>query len=345
MATTSQQSDFDRVKRWGKEFLPALWCRSLVLVSCGLLAAGLLTSCTSHSTAAAAPHPRPATAERVHYDLTGQPYFETPDGNITCGLPFFHWSNLSPPSAAGSQQAVICRIKKYTVPPPAACKSRQDGGTPPGVLMEPYQYASFTCLNVLDDQDMIYEPAANGGAAQPRNPYHAHSGQDINLGPVICFVQTSSVDCTSTTAPRTFHLDPDSFRSPLSPADSVLAAENRGSPDTPASTAVVRPSTYQSGNNTVFSNITWNQWDSATATGTATYRFNTCTPNCAAGNYQTDQNVTISFTDPMIVCGRWFFTELTVHDPAAPSDSGTIMIAPDSYDSMTTPDCLPPSTG
>ena len=40
----------------------ALWRRSLVLVSCGLLAAGLLTSCTSHSTAAASQHPRPAPA-------------------------------------------------------------------------------------------------------------------------------------------------------------------------------------------------------------------------------------------------------------------------------------------
>ena len=37
------------------------------------------------------------TAERVPYNLTDQPYFETPDGNITCGLPFFHWSNLSHP--------------------------------------------------------------------------------------------------------------------------------------------------------------------------------------------------------------------------------------------------------
>ena len=55
--------------------------------------------------------------------------------------------------------------------------------------------------------------------------------------------------------------------------------------------------------------------------------------------------MTITFTNPMIACGQWFFTELTVQDPAAPSDSGSIMIAPDTYDSMTTPDCLPPSTG
>src|SRR6266568_3417878 len=314
------------------------WCRSLVLVSCVLLAAGLLTSCTSHSTLAAPPHP-----ERVPYDLTGRPYFQTPDGNITCGLPLFHWSADVSAEPAKISQAVLCRITKHTVPAAGCNNLRYEAA--PGVFMEPSQYASFTCVGMEMDKDMYFQPAGNGGFGPPRDPYHAQNGQNINLGPVTCFVQRSSVDCTSTSTTRTFHLDPGSFRSPLSPGDSVLAAQNHGSPYTPASTGVDRPSSYQPGKYAQFSNITWSQWDSTKATGTATYTFNTCTPHCADANYQTDQNVTISFTDPMIVCGHWFFTQFTVDDPAASSDSGTIMIAPDSYDSMTTPDCLPPSNG
>ena len=318
------------------------WRRPLVLVSCVLLAAALLTSCTSHSTLAAPPHPA-TTAERVPYDLTGRPYFQTPDGNITCGLPFFRWSADVPAEPANVSQALLCRITKHTIPP-ANCNNLQFEAAP-GVSMAPSQYASFTCLGMEQDKGLDFQSTSNGGLGPRRDPYHAQNGQNVNLGPVTCFVHTSSVDCTSNSAPRTFHLDPNSFRSPLSPGDSVLVAQNHGSPDTSASTAGARPSSYQPGQDSQFSNITWSQWDSVKATGTATYMFNTCTPACAAGKYQTDQNVTITFAAPMIVCGQWFFTEFTVHDPAAPSDSGTIMIAPDSYNSLTTPDCLPPSNG
>src|ERR1035441_318467 len=153
--------------------------------------------------------------------------------------------------------------------------------------MDPSQYASFTCVGREAEKLMYFQSAANGGFGPPRAPYHAQNGQNLNLGPFTCFVQTSSVDCTSTSASRTFHLDPDSFRSPLSPGDSVMAAQNQGSPYIPASTAVVRPSSYQY-NESQFSAITWSQWGATMATGTATYRFNSCTPQCAYGNYKTD---------------------------------------------------------
>ena len=282
------------------------------------------------------------TAERLPYDLTDRPYFQTPDGNITCGLLFFHWSADVPAEPTNVSQTLQCRISKHTVPP-ANCNNLQFEAAP-GVSMEPSQYASFTCVGMEADKLMYFQPAANGGFGPPRDPYHAQNGQNLNLGPFTCFVQTSSVDCTSTSASRTFHLDPDSFRSPLSPGDSVMAAQDQGSPYTPASTAVVRPSSYQY-NESQFSAITWNQWGATMATGTATYRFNSCTPQCAYGNYKTDTNVTITFNDPMIVCGQWFFTSFTVNDPAAPADSGSVSIAPDSYNSMTNPDCLPPSNG
>ena len=283
------------------------------------------------------------TAERVPYDLTGRPFFQTPDGNITCGLPLFHWSADVPAEPADISQDLLCRITKHTVPP-ADCRNLQFEAAP-GVSMEPPQYASFTCVGMETDKLMYFQPADNGGLGPPRVPYHAQNGQNVNLGPVTCFVQTSSVDCTSTRAPRTFHLDQNSFRSPLSPGDSVMAAQNQGSPYIPASTAVVRPSTYQYGEDSQFSAITWNQWDATMATGTATDTFNTCTPDCAAGHLRIDKNVTIMFKDPMIVCGQWFFTKFTVIDPAAPAGSGSVSIAPDSYNSETNPDCLPPSNG
>ena len=283
------------------------------------------------------------TAERVPYDLTDRPYFQTPDGNITCGLPYFHWSADVPAEPANISQAVLCRINMHTVPPADCTNLHFDAK--PGVYMEPSQYASFTCVGTQTDLEMYFQPAGNGGFGPPRDPYHAQNGQNVNLGPVTCFVQTSSVDCTSNNAPRTFHLDQNSFRSPLSPGDTVLAAQNRGSPYTPANTAVARPTSYDWGQDQHFSGITWNQWDSTMATGTATYAYDTCKPSCAAGNYQTDQNVTITFTDPMIVCGQWFFTQLTVDDPTNSAVGGKFAIAPDSYDSMTIPDCLPPSNG
>lgn len=283
------------------------------------------------------------TAERVPYDLTDRPYFQTPDGNLTCGLPYFRWSADVQAGQANIRQDVLCRISRHTVPP-ANCANAHDAEAP-GVFMVPSHYASFTCVSMETDKEMYFQPAGNGGFGPPRDPYHAQNGQNVNLGPVTCFVQTSSVDCTSTSTPRTFHLDPDSFRSPLSPGDSVLAAQNAGSPYTPASTGVVRPESYQWGQDQQFSGITWSQWDSTAATGTAMYTYNTCTPICAAANYRTDQSVTITFTDPMIVCGQWFFTQLTVDDPANSAVGGKFAIAPDSFNSMTIPDCLPPSNG
>jgi hypothetical protein len=284
------------------------------------------------------------SAERVPYDLTSQPYFQTPDGSITCGLPYFHWSSDMGSEPPNVSQAVLCRRAADLKTPPPTCNNLHYEAAP-GVYMEPSQYASFGCVGMETDKEMYFQPGTDGGFGPARDPYHAQNDQNISLGPVTCFVQTSSVDCTSAIAPRSFYFDATSFHSPLSPGDSVLAAENHGSPYTMASTGVARPASYQWGQDEQFTGITWSQWDSSAATGTGTYAYNTCTPQCAAGNYRTDQNVTIAFANPMIVCGQWFFTQLTVTDPANSTVSGKYSIAPDSYNSMTTPDCLPPGSG
>ncbi len=237
-----------------------------------------------------------------------------------------------------------CRIASNTVEP-TNCHDLPFEATP-AAYMEPGEYASFTCVQREQDKPMDFLYAPDSGLGPQRQPYHAANGQNINLGPATCFVQTSSVDCAANGSEHTFHLDPGSFRSPLSPADSVLAAQNiGGTPYTYASTGVSRPASYQWGKYSSFSDITWQEWGTSQATGTATYRFNTCTPICAARHYQTDLHVTISLTGPRIVCGGWFFTELHIDDPGDAAGSGGAQIAPDSYSPGRPGGCLPPSSG
>jgi hypothetical protein len=278
-------------------------------------------------------------AQRMPYDLTESPFFQTPDRNIACGLPNFKWwPDQSTPQTAISQ--VDCRITKHTVAP-TDCSTDQFEAAP-GVRMEPSEYASFTCTG-LDGDLPMYSIATSNGGLTPRTPYHAHNGQNINLGPVTCFVQTSSVDCSSNTSPYSFHLDPTSFRSPLIAGDSVLAAENAGGPNILAASGVVEPSTYPVGSDAILSGISWTEWDAGLAIGSAsTLTFNTCQPACASGNYQKDHNVTVTFTDPNIVCGKWFFTELNIQDVDDPQLSSRRNIAPDT-DAQGY--CLPPSAG
>jgi hypothetical protein len=291
----------------------------------------VLVGCTGgNSTTTSAPNGSAratATATATAYDLTKSPHFQTPDGNISCGLPGFQWSSDQAAGPSYASQAVDCRIMKHTVPP-ANCTNVPYEASP-AVWMAPGEYASFTCLDMERDLPMDSIEDSSGGL-KARPLYQARAGQDINLGPASCVVATSSVDCTSSDGKHGFHLDSASFRSPLLPGDTVQAAQNAGAMNTNANTGMVKPAKYLIGNDGSFEGISWTQWSAQQAVGTAaTYEFNTCQPQCAAGNYQTDDNVTIKFIDPQIVCGQWFFTKLYVQDSETAEATGQFPIVPD----------------
>jgi hypothetical protein len=322
------------------------WRSWVLLVLVPLFMTGL-AACTS-KTGPGSPSPgshagsssaRPTASAQQPYDLTKSPFFQTPDGNIKCGLPGFKWWPDQPGEPAPFNQTVDCRITRHTIPP-ANCANFHYEATP-GVEMQPSEYASFTCVGMEQDQPM-YGIETSGGGLKTRNPYHARADQDLNLGPATCLVGAASVDCASSDGKHRFHLDPDSFRSPLAPGDSVLAAENTGAVTTNASSGAVRPAKYEFGEN-VLSDVSWTTWNPDQATGSATYEFNTCQPQCAAGNFRTDHDVSIKFIDPKIVCGQWFFTHLSVADPADAEVNGALPIAPDT--DAQGRQCLPPSNG
>jgi hypothetical protein len=295
------------------------------------------TSTTSPSSGSA---DATATATVRPYDLTKSPRFQTPDGNISCGLPNFQWSSSQSAQPSYLSQALDCRIMKHSVAPVNCSDLPYEAS--PAVYLAPGEYASFTCLSQELDLPMDSIEDSDGGL-KSRPPYQARAGQDINLGPATCAVAMSSVDCTSSDGKHGFHLDSASFRSPLLPGDTVLAAQNAGAMNTNANTGMVRPAKYLIGNDGSFDGISWTQWTAQQATGTAaTYQFNKCQPECAAGNYQTDDNVTIKFIDPMVVCGQWFFTKLSVQDSETADATGQFPITPDAGAHGS---CLPPSNG
>jgi hypothetical protein len=45
---------------------------------------------------------------------------------------------------------------------------------------------------------------------------------------------------------------------------------------------------YCADGNGEFTNLTWQDWGDATAYGSGTARWNTCTPNCAAGKWESE---------------------------------------------------------
>ncbi|HEU5392134.1 MAG TPA: hypothetical protein VFV73_40210 [Streptosporangiaceae bacterium] len=280
------------------------------------------------------------TAQRVPFDLTNSPFFQTPDGNITCGLPFYSWpgqASVSPPAS----QELDCRINNHTVAPANCADLHYEAW--PAASMIPGQYASFACI-AADPQLPMYSIQGADGGLKPRDPYHAHDGQNINLGPDTCFVRTTSVDCSSNTGPYTFHLDPGSFRSPLISGDSVLAAQLLGAMYISTSTAVFEPSEYVPAKDAELSGISWTEWNANLAIGSAaTFTFNTCQPECAAAHDQIDKDVSFTFSDPMIVCGKWFFTKLDIQDPADSQVSGPRSIAPETDANGN--QCLAPSSG
>ena len=322
--------------------------RSMALIVLLTVATAGLVACTSHNTpvspgtnAGSSSAGATASAQRAPYDLTRSPFFQTPDGNIKCGLPGFRWWSDQPAEPASVSQAVDCRIGKHSVPP-ADC-SNSDSEESPGVYMPPSEYASFTCLGMQGILPM-YSIETSGGSLKSRSPYRAHAGQIINLGPVTCSVGTGSVECTSSDGKHRFHLDRASFRSPLNSADAVLAAENPGGAEIKANTGAVKPAKYLAGKDSSLSDISWSKWNANLAVGSAAiYQFNTCQPDCAAASYRTDHNVIIKFTDPKIVCGMWFFTEVSVNDAADSQGGGQLSIAPDT--DARGYQCLPPSNG
>jgi hypothetical protein len=141
------------------------------------------------------------------------------------------------------------------------------------------------------------------------------------------------------------HLIPDSFTSPLLDSDSVKAAQNPGTPSTYASSGVVRPVTYPCGEYTSFKALAWTEWTPQVAVGPGIYTYNTSKPDCASANYRSDPSVTLSFEDPKIVCGQWFFTRFEVKDTANPAIDGSTPIAPDRFSDTYTPPCLSRALG
>jgi hypothetical protein len=265
------------------------------------------------------------TAERVPYDLTKSPFFQTPDGNITCGLPFYPWPGQAAASPPDSQE-LNCAIGRHTFAP-ANC-SNLDYEAFTSASMRPGEYASFACV-AADPLLPMYSIEQSDGSLKSRTPYHAHDGQNLDLGPATCFVRTTSVDCNSNTSPYTFHLDPGGFSSPLLSGDSVVAAELTGDEHISTKTAVVEPSTYPIGLYAELKDMSWTEWNAHLAIGSAAYTFNDCQTGCATPHYRTDQDVTVTFTDPEVVCGKWFFTKLDIQDPADSHAGGQETITPD----------------
>jgi hypothetical protein len=267
------------------------------------------------------------TAQRVPFDLTKSPFFQTPDHNIKCGLPNFTWWPDQPPPSEADTQQLDCAIATHTVAP-ADCLVQEHYESWTGVTMIPGRYASLGCI-AADPELPMYSTEQPDGSLKTRPPYQASAGQNINLGPVTCFVEASSVDCSSSTSPYSFHLDPGSFRSPLLSGDSVMAAQVEGAPSISTSTAVIEPSTYQPARDAAFKNISWTEWNAELAVGSGDLYFNSCQPGCPSGNYTTDKDVGFTLSQPMIVCGKWFFTKLDIQDPTNPEVSGSRSIAPE----------------
>jgi hypothetical protein len=267
------------------------------------------------------------TAQRVPFDLTKSPFFQTPDHNIKCGLPNFTWWPDQPPPSGADAQELDCAITTHTVGP-ANCLAQEDFESWTGVTMIPGRYPNLGCI-AADPELPMYSTEQPDGSLKTRPAYQASAGQNIDLGPVTCFVQASSVDCSSSTSPYTFYLAPDSFRSPLLPGDSVMAAQIEGAPSISTRTAVIEPSTYQVARDGTFKNISWTEWNADLAVGSGDLVFNSCQPGCPSGNYTTDKDVGFTLSDPMIVCGKWFFTKLEIQDPLNSNVSGSRSIAPE----------------
>jgi hypothetical protein len=60
--------------------------------------------------------------------------------------------------------------------------------------------------------------------------------------------------------------------------------------------------------------MTWSSWTTGSATGTGTYKLDTCSPNCAAGKIDSVP-VSVTFSQPVRACVgsavRWFWTKAT----------------------------------
>lgn len=61
-------------------------------------------------------------------------------------------------------------------------------------------------------------------------------------------------------------------------------------------------------------NMTWQAWNSTTATGSGTEKLDDCAPNCAAGTLR-PVRVVVTLSRPVMVCvggvGRWFWSRVS----------------------------------
>lgn len=65
--------------------------------------------------------------------------------------------------------------------------------------------------------------------------------------------------------------------------------------------------------NTLVDAIHWSSWTSTSATGTGTFTWNTCVPNCAASKTWDKASSTVKLERPVRTSLGWLFEELVVH--------------------------------
>ena len=93
----------------------------------------------------------------------------------------------------------------------------------------------------------------------------------------------------------------------VSQPDTVTYVAAKGFGDS----AAIRPSTISGGDNDELLRLSWNTWDPGGATASGILSLNTCTPECAAANYER-YHVRILLTSPTWACGRYFFSKMKV---------------------------------
>jgi hypothetical protein len=97
-----------------------------------------------------------------------------------------------------------------------------------------------------------------------------------------------------------------------------LAAMASTSSSTPsvltcAGKKAIKPTSYViacADGNSELTSIKWTSWGTNTATGTATFHTNTCTPNCVAGKF-VDYKATVTFSKPTKASSGLLFSKIS----------------------------------
>jgi hypothetical protein len=251
-------------------------------------------------------------------DLTKNPLFQTPDGNILCGdetVYNYRTFGGSAPAADPSGHITLCFIDKFSFAKPA-CKDDADMYD---VFLTGDGYPGLGCGG--EDRKVFL----------PDTPYKATDGQTVNLGTARCAVHTGSVSCTeSYGAKRAFTLEQGAFTVPLAQGDAVQVLDPYAGMYALATSGKVRPATLDGVSEYgSIKGITWSSWTGTSAKGHGSYSDNTCRPDCASAHYViADIDFTLSL--PVISCGKWFFTKLD-YTPVGGGAPGSLTIGPPDY--------------